>query len=227
MSGDIQRLQDRVAELEHILGLDRTLTSKIREMFALEPEHAALLAVLYRREFVTRDALYAVLCSDKPECDWPDIKTMDNRIFKIRRKLEGHGITIDTTVGEGWSMPAQSRATMRMLIEPRHDEVVERYRSVFGLQPKQAQILALMMDKPAVTMSGLRHITSSFNAAYWHIAQIRGALDEYEIEVSTSCGRWSLPEMAKEIIRKEMLQSFPKRKFEEIAGRRQAFLEGQ
>src|SRR6185312_1844830 len=112
---------------------------------------------------------------------------------------------IETEIGEGWSMPADSKAIMRALVDPSHDEMIERYRHAFSLQPKQAQILALMMDRPAITASGLRDIVKSFDAARWHVQQIRYALSPINVTVSSSFGRWSLCDSSKQAIRTNLL----------------------
>src|SRR5260221_2612574 len=101
---EVERLRDRVEQLEEVLGIDRSLTSRLRQAFGLEPGKAPILGMLLARDFVTRESLYIVLYADRPECDWPEEKVMDVQICKLRRILRRHGIAIETRWGEGWSM---------------------------------------------------------------------------------------------------------------------------
>jgi hypothetical protein len=204
----IQRLQDQVEQLKGALGADKGFTGKVRSAFGLEQDSAVILGMLYKRDFVSREALYTVLCSDKTESDWLEPKTLDVLIFKIRKRIKEHAIVIETEIGEGWSMPAGSKAIMRALVDPSHDEIVQRYKSVFGLQPKQARILALMMDRPAVTASGMLDIAPSFGVARVHIHRMRRALSPFGIEISGSNGRWSLSDSARTKVRSSSLVTF-------------------
>ncbi|WP_315731632.1 MULTISPECIES: hypothetical protein [unclassified Bradyrhizobium] len=120
---DVQRLQDRIEQLEHVLGVGRSFTDRLRELFGLETEKAIVLGMLYKREFVTRDGLYTVLYGSRPECDWPDEKVLDLQIFMLRRAIKSTGVTITTKWGAGWYMPADSKAVIRGRIEAQQLEV--------------------------------------------------------------------------------------------------------
>jgi len=69
---ELERLRDRVEQLEQALGVDRSLTSRLRTAFGLEPGVAQVMGMLMKRDFVTHDALYVVLYAARPECDWPE-----------------------------------------------------------------------------------------------------------------------------------------------------------
>ena len=58
---ETDRLRDRVEQLEQLVGVDRSLTSRLRTAFGLEPGVAQVMGMLLKRDFVTHDALYVVL----------------------------------------------------------------------------------------------------------------------------------------------------------------------
>jgi len=94
-----------------LVGVDRSLTSRLRTAFGLEPGVAQVMGMLLKRDFVTHDALYVVLYAARPECDWPDARIVDVQISRLRRALRRHGITIKTQWGEGWLMSAADKAS--------------------------------------------------------------------------------------------------------------------
>lgn len=110
---ETQRLRDRIEELERVLGVDRSLTSKLRDVFGLEPGLSPILGMLMQRIFVSHSSLYTVLYANRPECDWPEPKILDVQICKLRRKLKKIGASIDTRWGEGWMMTAANKAKVR------------------------------------------------------------------------------------------------------------------
>lgn len=114
---EVQRLRDRVEELERVLGVDESLTSRLRTVFGLEPGQSEVLGMLMKRNFVTHDSLYTVLYGGRPECDWPEEKIMDVQICKLRRKLKKHGVEVKTRWGEGWWMPAAEKSKVRAALD--------------------------------------------------------------------------------------------------------------
>lgn len=67
-----------------------------------------LLGALLRangRPVAKTGGLYATICNDKPEIDWPDIKIVDIHISKLRRKLfavYGRNVLVSTQWGVGY-----------------------------------------------------------------------------------------------------------------------------
>jgi hypothetical protein len=114
---ETDRLRDRVEQLEQLVGVDRSLTSRLRTAFGLEPGVAQVMGMLLKRDFVTHDALYVVLYAARPECDWPDARIVDVQISRLRRALRRHGITIKTQWGEGWLMSAADKARVRAVMD--------------------------------------------------------------------------------------------------------------
>jgi hypothetical protein len=191
---ELQRVQDRVQQLLEVLGADEDLSARLMAAFGLaEKDHAVMLGMLYRRDVVTRDGLYTVLYGDEAEHEWPNDKIMDQRLFKLRASLKVHSIEVETVRALGWRISKEAKASIKRTVEgPTHEEIVERYRSAFGLQPKQARILALMMGRPAVTAVSLQDIVSGYGAARLQIHRMRRTLAPFGIDIIGNHGRWSL-----------------------------------
>ena len=115
----MERLRDRVAQLEQVLGIDRSLGGKMRDAFGLEPAFVPILGMIYKREFVTRGGLYTVVYGGRPECEWPDERILDVQICKLRKVLKKFGITIKTKWGEGWYMTRANKANVRAALDAR------------------------------------------------------------------------------------------------------------
>lgn len=194
---ELQRLRDRVDQLQAIIGVDRSTTGRLRDAFGLEIEQAETVGMLYARDFVTRDGLFTVLYGGRPESEWPNDKSLDALMSKLRKRLGEHGITVETKWGEGWFLPPASRSVIRQVIAPNEEDTVERYRQAFGLQPKQARILVMMLERPSVTAVTLQGLVNGYGAARLQIHRMRRRLEPFGITIVGSYGRWSLPEASR------------------------------
>lgn len=118
-----QHLHDRITALEEILGQDQSLTGRLRDAYQLEPIHAQILGMLYKRDFVTRDGLYTVLYEGRPESEWPEEKILDVQMCKLRKHLKKRGekIIIATKWGQGWVLSQDSRSAIKAKLGPRPD----------------------------------------------------------------------------------------------------------
>lgn len=110
---ELERLRNRVDELERVIGVDRSLASRLRAAFGLDPNEASTLGMLLNRNFVTSGALFTVLFAARPDCDWPAPRVTDVYICKLRKKLKPRGITIKTHWGEGWSISVADKGKTR------------------------------------------------------------------------------------------------------------------
>lgn len=108
---EIERLRDRVAELEEMLGIRFELPNAL----GLTPLEARIVGVLIKREIASRDYIYWAVYGDLPDCDQPDIKTIEVHIVKIRRKLAAHGISILNRYNVGYYVDKQTRDTLKKL----------------------------------------------------------------------------------------------------------------
>lgn len=116
--GEMEKMRDRLEQLEQILGIDRSETGRIRTAFGLEPDLARILGMLLKRNFVSHESLYVVMYGHRPECEWPDAKVLDVQICKLRRRLKRHEILITTRWGEGWSMSVPNKVKARAILDP-------------------------------------------------------------------------------------------------------------
>lgn len=194
---DVRTLQEQIEQLKSALGADRSFAGKLREAFGLEPDLATSLATLYSRPFVTRDTLYTILYSDKPEGECPAVKILDVNICKLRKKVKEAGIEIVTRWSEGWFLPQESKTIIRQTIAPTSDEKVEKYRSAFGLQPKQAKILAVLMDRPSINANSIKEFAATNSLARVQIYFIKRQLSVFGIALESRAGRWTIPEGSK------------------------------
>lgn len=119
----VQRLRDRVEQLEGVLGVGKPQTERLREIFGLEPERSVMLGMIYAREFVTRDGCYTVLYEGRPECDWPAEKVLDGHLCAIRKSLRQYGAQVVTKSGSGWHMPPASKAIIREKLQAHQIEI--------------------------------------------------------------------------------------------------------
>lgn len=123
---EVERLRDRVSQLLQVLGVDEDSTAPLRRAFGgLEPDPARILAMLLKREFVTREGLYTVMYCGRPECDWPDEKVLDVQICRLRARLKQHDVIIQTARGDGWFMSKADKAKVRALVAVAPDTDIE------------------------------------------------------------------------------------------------------
>lgn len=103
-------LRDRVEALED------TLVAAIPPMAVadLTRTEMMLLGLLKGRPFVTKDQAMTVLYGDRID-EMPEEKIVDVFDCKIRRKVKGHGIEIETIWGQGWRLTPSSRAALEKL----------------------------------------------------------------------------------------------------------------
>lgn len=114
---EVERLRQRVTLLEGVIGFSKGAVADIRRGFpSLEPMTAEMLAMLLKREFVSRSGLYTVLYGARPDADMPNDRVMDIQMMRLRRHLEPHGITIETIDGDGWFMSKADKAKLRAVL---------------------------------------------------------------------------------------------------------------
>jgi len=116
---ELQRLRDRVEELERLVGLDRDLAMRIRHAWRVTPEESRVLAILVKRAFATHDTIYTILYGARPECDQPEMKIVDVMICKVRKSLRQNGIRarIRTKWGDGYYMTRADKGDLMAALE--------------------------------------------------------------------------------------------------------------
>lgn len=111
---ELERLRDRVTELEELLGL---ADNEIYAMLGLPKLQRSLLGLLMKRPLVSRDTAFAAIYGDRPEASQPEIKILDVHLSHLRGRLRGLGVTITTRWGEGWYLVLEEKAKLRSLLE--------------------------------------------------------------------------------------------------------------
>lgn len=124
-ANELQRLRDRVEELEELLGVHGEDKIDPLVSLALTPMERRVLGVIYRWELVRRPKLYTLLYGARPECDQPAIKLLDVWVSKVRRYLTPFGIMIDHQDGAGWFMTEENKAKLAALAVRLRTEAAE------------------------------------------------------------------------------------------------------
>lgn len=107
-------LRERVRQLEDLLKPRQTeeMVQVYVGALGISPSEARLLWLMYRREFVNREQYQAACCAE--ESDGQSLLSV--RVCFLRRKLTRFEITIGTTWGQGYYMPAQSKKNLQKAI---------------------------------------------------------------------------------------------------------------
>lgn len=113
---EARRLQNRIDELDRILGQDRSLVSKLRAAFDLTPDQGRILGMMLSRHIASHEAIFIVMYGALPECDQPEHKTLDVQISYLRRKLLRHGIAIKTIWAEGYVLTPEMKARVHRIV---------------------------------------------------------------------------------------------------------------
>ena len=120
MSSLEQRLQDRVHELEALLGVGNDDVSRLLTVLDATPQQAEMVGFMLRRSVATRTALHTVLFGARPESDQPELKLIDVQMVKVRAALKSVGVEVRSEWGSGgWSIPAEDKAELRRLMTSR------------------------------------------------------------------------------------------------------------
>jgi len=105
-------LQDRIEELEDLLGTSPPLTNAYCAL-GLPPHQRRMLGLLMKRTEVTREQMIIAVWGDGPEAKQPDLRTIDVHISNIRKKLKSSGAKITTLWGEGFMMTPADKQKLR------------------------------------------------------------------------------------------------------------------
>ncbi|MFC3074666.1 helix-turn-helix domain-containing protein [Shinella pollutisoli] len=93
-----ESLAERVRQLEELLVAEWHPPVE----WGLTPTESRLVGALMKRELATKSYLMSVLYSDRME--EPEEKIVDVLVCKIRRKLQLHGVAIETVWGQGYRL---------------------------------------------------------------------------------------------------------------------------
>jgi DNA-binding response OmpR family regulator len=84
-------------------------------MLGFTPSEAIVVALLMRREYVSRDGVLAVLYGAAPD-DLPEVRIVDVFMHRIRRKLRLRGLALQTVLRVGWVLAPQTKAAIERWI---------------------------------------------------------------------------------------------------------------
>lgn len=115
---ELQRLRDRVEQLEDLLGMGNTMAKQLSATFGITQCQAKMLGVLLNRSMATKDAMYFALYGDRPEADQPLSESVIKKHFsRLRRRLAPAGVKIESIYGQGWRLPIEHKAKIRELMQ--------------------------------------------------------------------------------------------------------------
>lgn len=113
-----QALQDRIEELEIVIGLLPTHALQFK-FCHFTPTEERYLGLIYKQQYVcTKEMIYRAVYGGIPESDQPqNLKIIDVVVCKIRHKLKHFNISIHTMWGRGYYFDETNREGLRQLIQ--------------------------------------------------------------------------------------------------------------
>ena len=113
---ELNRLRNRVAELENLLGVEWKCPPQWRRQGGnLRQWH--ILGLLIKRTLVTRSTILISVQADQRLRDrYVDERMADVYICGLRKILRTHGIEINTVPTEGWFLDAQNKPKAKALM---------------------------------------------------------------------------------------------------------------
>jgi hypothetical protein len=118
-SSEVSRLRDRVEELEELIGL-KVVGSRAA---GLSVTQWLMAGLLLKRPLISREFAFRAIYGGRPESDQPtDIRTVDQHMCRMKRRLKAYGIVVKNTAHEGYYLDASSRRRLKELVDgPNHD----------------------------------------------------------------------------------------------------------
>ena len=113
----IERLQDRIEELEQLLGIDEDYVMRLHRGLKLSMMPCRVLGFIAKRASATKEQLYVAVYGEWPECDQPGIKNLGQFIWLVRQRLTPLGIEIVTDFCIGFSMTAANKRKLAAHID--------------------------------------------------------------------------------------------------------------
>jgi hypothetical protein len=112
-----QRLQDRVQELEALLGVGNDDVSRLLTVLDATPQQCEMVGFMLKRAVATREGMFIAIFGARPDCDQPDMKIIDVQMVKVRKALEKVGVLVRTEWGSGgWNIASADKARLRAMM---------------------------------------------------------------------------------------------------------------
>jgi hypothetical protein len=113
MTSELQRLRDRVEELEELLGL----TPPVRYNLNITDLGMRLLGLLLKRPLVVREFAFRALYGGKAESDQPkNLRIIDVIVHRLNMALRSYGVKIQTEYLRGYYLSEGDKATILGLL---------------------------------------------------------------------------------------------------------------
>jgi hypothetical protein len=112
----IAMLEDRVEELERLLGIDPAQTDEYR-CLGISPTMRVLLGLLMKRESLCHEVAYAALYGNRPESRQPADKIISSFIFRLRNELHRLAVEIRTSNLAGWRIAPDDKQRLRVIVD--------------------------------------------------------------------------------------------------------------
>jgi two-component system cell cycle response regulator CtrA len=112
LEAENEELREKVLQLEEMLGL----AFDAPPVLELTGKEAKVFGFLMKVPMATKQAIMNALYFDRIDKE-PEIKIVDVFICKLRAKLSPHQLAIETVWGQGYCMPAETKARAQQLIE--------------------------------------------------------------------------------------------------------------
>jgi len=116
---EIQRLRDRIEELEAILGMAEDHVTVIMRVTGLPYYPSCILGILHRRNTVfSKEVIGQLVYGYRPECDQPEhvIKIIEVFVHTIRKKIAPLGLSIRTVFQQGYTMDDADRRRLTAMM---------------------------------------------------------------------------------------------------------------
>lgn len=108
---EIERLRDRIEELEGLLGLNLKLPNE----FGLTPTEMQCVGAIIRRGILNQEAIFTAVYGSRPESQQPDMKIIDVYLCRIRRKLTPKGFALKNNFSVGYYFEPPARDALKQL----------------------------------------------------------------------------------------------------------------
>lgn len=111
---EIQRLKDRVAELEELLGMRLTFP-KLR-VKGVRQIGWPILGVLLRYPLVSKEFIFSAVYGDRLEVDQPNLLVIATHISRLNKALRPYEIQIECQYGEGYFLSEENKERLNALV---------------------------------------------------------------------------------------------------------------
>jgi hypothetical protein len=123
---ELERLRNRVAQLEGLLGVCDDMVCRYRLAFDLQAEQGRLLGLLMNRHVMRFDEAHDLLYGDRPEDQQPGLPIVRVQVHKLRKKLKPHDIEVTTLAGDGWALVPEMKRRVCLKLTAFESDGVQR-----------------------------------------------------------------------------------------------------